>query len=114
MKNCFKKLDENNDVWYKRVFTDDQKWVNLRSLAADIDSAALDEYRKDIRDSFIFTDDNGNGHYLMDICDIGFDNNGNISTLYVLEMKVVPIKVTNRGEVEKLKNYLDNNKCDKN
>lgn len=123
MKSCFKQIDKNSNVWYKHIYLDDaqvsdlkvdgNRWVNLKNFMNDTDSCVIREYRKDILNETTFCDDKGNRHYMLDICNIGFDDKGNIDVLYVLEGEDKFIVVTEREEIQKIKNYFDNNKCDK-
>ena len=108
MTVCFKKIDPNYEIYFHCVKNTSSRWTHAN--------------RQDVNceESDIFIDDNNNRHLLKHILYIG-KNDNTLSSLWIMggadddidDADAIPIKVSNPVEIEKIINYLDQNKCNK-
>ena len=108
MTFCFKKIDPNYEVYAHHVKNPTGSWKHANKR--DVINEKSD----------VFTDDNNNKYLLKHILYVGLNAN-ELSSLWIMggteddmdDGYAIPIKVSNPDEIEKIINYLNQNKCNK-
>lgn len=120
MKTCFKKYsgNEGKEDWLKAIYLqDEERWITHTSLedlnGGEIVEEYKETYRQEESDKYCFKDDDGKEHPMCSISNIFVEANYLSIKVFDDELKGHPVKVSNNDEMNKVINYLNNNKCEK-
>ena len=101
---CFKKIDGENNVFFRKVKNSEGHW----NIATSKDT-------EDEPNVYYSADNSVLPYCLKDIKEVGFNDN-EITCLYLFDDKQIgteSLKVSNPTEIQKIIDYVNNNKCNK-